>query len=560
MALTGKTVVFIGTLEAMKRAEAKLWAENAGAKVTTSISSKTNIVVAGSDAAEKSAEASAKGIDVWDEAKFLAAVKPKPAKGKGKKAALKEEEEEPEKPVPPPKKASKKAPDAVVMVSVPAPAAPAAPVAPVAAESTPTATSAAPRGRVVDREVPDRGKFKIFEDYAVLLNQTNIDGNNNKFYVIQVLQHSDGRYFSWNRWGRVGEPGQNKLEPHESAAVAIDSFKKKYRDKTANDWAKRDNFTPREGKYTLVETDEQEGGGGDSSAPMGKLSVSQIEKGQAILDRIESALGKASEASSLTSLSSQFFTLIPTNFGRQRPQPITTLDTLREKQELLKFYLRMGFEEVEDTDSGATPISGVMNLPVPPTLIDAAHGCCDSGSITSSVSKGADLAKVKAGNPILPMNKEEYGSIMLYTSNAIYRELNKVLRDENRAGVKRFFKYLRLLFAAADKLPKKESRLWRGISVDLSQQYRVGSTITWWGVSSCTADQTVARNFMNGCGGDCSLLTIDTKTAVDISTITFYSNEKESLLLPGTQLLVKSCVKKGKVAEIHLEEVGRLVS
>jgi hypothetical protein len=125
-------------------------------------------------------------------------------------------------------------------------------------------------------------------------------------------------------------------------------------------------------------------------------------------------------------------------------------------------------------------------------------------------------------------------------------------------------------------LPQTKRTLWRGISVDLSEQYKVGSTITWWGVSSCTADENVcarergrkwdrrkdilnnlqvARNFMNGCGGKCSFLTIDTKTACDISTITFYSNEKESLLAPGTQLLVKSCKINGKVAEIHLEEV-----
>lgn len=60
---------------------------------------------------------------------------------------------------------------------------------------------------------------------------------------------------------------------------------------------------------------------------------------------------------------------------------------------------------------------------------------------------------------------------------------------------------------------------------------------------------------MRGCGGKCTLLTLDTKTACDISSITFYSNEKESLLAPGTQLKVKSCKINGNVSEIHLEEV-----
>lgn len=71
--------------------------------------------------------------------------------------------------------------------------------------------------------------------------------------------------------------------------------------------------------------------------------------------------------------------------------------------------------------------------------------------------------------------------------------------------------------------------------------------------------EQVAKGFMRGCGGKCSFLTIDTSTAVDISDITFYSNEKESLLAPGTQLKVKSCKINGLISEIHLEEVGNLV-
>eukprot|EP00808_Paulinella_micropora_P000299 g65520.t1 len=66
--------------------------------------------------------------------------------------------------------------------------------------------------------------------------------------------------------------------------------------------------------------------------------------------------------------------------------------------------------------------------------------------------------------------------------------------------------------------------------------------------------------FMHGCGGNCTLFTIDTVTACDVSKITFYSNEKESLLAPGTQLKVKSSKRNGKISEIRLEEVGRCLS
>ena len=44
--------------------------------------------------------------------------------------------------------------------------------------------------------------LQIVDDYDCMLNQTNIGHNNNKYYVIQVLQQG-GFFYSWNRWGRV---------------------------------------------------------------------------------------------------------------------------------------------------------------------------------------------------------------------------------------------------------------------------------------------------------------------------------------------------------------------
>ena len=43
---------------------------------------------------------------------------------------------------------------------------------------------------------------QVHEDYACTLNQTNIGSNNNKFYIIQLLEEGD-RFACWNRWGRV---------------------------------------------------------------------------------------------------------------------------------------------------------------------------------------------------------------------------------------------------------------------------------------------------------------------------------------------------------------------
>lgn len=171
------------------------------------------------------------------------------------------------------------------------------------------------------------------------------------------------------------------------------------------------------------------------------------------------------------------------------------------------------------------------------------------------------MEKKQAGKPVRKMTLKEYAAIMLYTSNAIYKDLNQSLRDENRTKLKKYFKYLRLFFEAMSALPKQKRTLWRGMSVDLhsNPQYKVGSTVTWWGISSCTSDVNVAKNFAKGCGGKCTVITVESKTASDISDITFYSNEKESLLCPGTQLKVKSNKMNGNVCEITLEEVGRAI-
>lgn len=73
--LTGKIVVFTGSLPTISRAEAKVTAEKLGAKVAASVSSNTDLVVAGVDAGSKLKKAKELNIKIIDEEEWLALIK-----------------------------------------------------------------------------------------------------------------------------------------------------------------------------------------------------------------------------------------------------------------------------------------------------------------------------------------------------------------------------------------------------------------------------------------------------------------------------------------------------
>ncbi|XP_071076550.1 protein mono-ADP-ribosyltransferase PARP3 [Desmodus rotundus] len=225
---------------------------------------------------------------------------------------------------------------------------------------------------------------QVHGDYDCTLNQTNIGNNNNKFYLIQLLEDGD-RFACWNRWGRVGEVGQSKLSYFDSLDDAKKDFEKKFRDKTKNHWAERDRFVAHPGKYTLIEVQGEDeaqeavvkvDGGpvrtvaqqvrpcsldaatqklitnifskdmfSDAMAlmnldvkmiPLGNLSKRQIARGFEALEALEAALrAPTSGDHSLEELSSHFYTVIPHNFGHSWPPPIDSLELLQAKKDML---------------------------------------------------------------------------------------------------------------------------------------------------------------------------------------------------------------------------------
>lgn len=233
--------------------------------------------------------------------------------------------------------------------------------------------------------------------YDVMLNQTNLQFNNNKYYLIQLLQ-DDGapNYSVWMRWGRVGKPGQHSLVACAGdLAKAKDVFAKKFLDKTKNEWTKRHTFQKVPGKYDLLHLDYEANDADKEDvasqktvscskpvslleprvqalielicnirtmeemvmemkydtkkAPLGKLTAEQIRAGFQSLQKVEACLKRKQMGRPLVEACNEFYTRIPHDFGLKTPPLINTDQELREKTQLLEALseIRIGIKAVQ---------------------------------------------------------------------------------------------------------------------------------------------------------------------------------------------------------------------
>ncbi|KAK6941002.1 WGR domain [Dillenia turbinata] len=224
---------------------------------------------------------------------------------------------------------------------------------------------------VLDQYLPDNIKSQYLvlqhknEIYDAMLNQTNVGDNNNKFYVIQVLEANDGgKFMVYTRWGRVGIKGQDKIQgPYNSRDVAVREFEEKFFAKTKNHWSERKAFICFPKCYTWLEMDHSDAkdekeavveekpassierellitkldsrvakfismiwnismmkqqmmslGFNPNKLPLGKLSKSTILKGYDVLKRIADVIDQ-SDKKKLEQLSGEFYSIIPHDFG-----------------------------------------------------------------------------------------------------------------------------------------------------------------------------------------------------------------------------------------------------
>lgn len=238
----------------------------------------------------------------------------------------------------------------------------------------------------------------IHKHYDCTLNQTNIANNNNKFYIMQLVE-KDKKYYVFIRYGRVGEVGTVRELSYNSSESAIGYFESQFKSKTGNRWCvvADGKFEPKRGKYWLcemdyddvegiegIECDKEDKGVTDADSesktkqkevvcsldervqdfltlvsdvktmksamvsldidtkklPLGKLSQKQIDKGYDILSKIKSILksgnlDQQAIKADISDLSSQYYTVIPYVCGRTAPPVINTDEMIDKYTETL---------------------------------------------------------------------------------------------------------------------------------------------------------------------------------------------------------------------------------
>jgi poly [ADP-ribose] polymerase len=255
----------------------------------------------------------------------------------------------------------------------------------------------------IDSNYSDIKGASIFQHdddaYTCTLNQTSIEDNKNKFYIMQVIEKNKN-FVHFIRYGRIGEIGKISTDNYTDAKGAVQAFEKQFKLKTGNAWKDKKNFVKKEGKYFLTETiyevekslalsiasqPKQKISSLDvrvqqlmkfisnvetmnkalielnidvKKMPLGKLSKTQLDRAHDILKSLSSLFVKQQPSSKLPitinigsdteesilddeklkqvhQLSSEYYTYIPYSCGRRKPPLIDSIEKVGDYTALL---------------------------------------------------------------------------------------------------------------------------------------------------------------------------------------------------------------------------------
>jgi hypothetical protein len=213
----------------------------------------------------------------------------------------------------------------------------------------------------------------------------------------------------------------------------------------------------------------------------------------------------------------------------------------------------------EEPQTMLPPIQNYENT----TLVSLNQAIVPLERIMSDIKHMVDAVKMKSDEPEDGLSRDESNSIRLYSlewhprTHSLFYILNKALRSENRQQLRPWLLFLRLILTALSHLPSTSLTVYRGINMDLTVNYPEGTTVTWWGFSSCMKKNNLLekRLFLNKTGKR-TLFIINCYSGKDIHRHSMYECEGEILLPPACQFNVVSSVNKGK--GLHIIELNEI--
>ncbi|CAF2635713.1 unnamed protein product [Rotaria sp. Silwood2] len=199
-------------------------------------------------------------------------------------------------------------------------------------------------------------------------------------------------------------------------------------------------------------------------------------------------------------------------------------------------------------------------------LLPLTEACIPLVPIVFNILVYVSVALERASdNPSDGLTSDESASICLYTlewndgHRSLYSILNETLRTADREHLQPWFKYLKLLLTALVKIQcASQQTIWRGIRKDLSPKFPPGTQVIWWSFSSCTTTLPVLENDLYlGQQGTRTLFSIDAFNARNIRNHSYFANEDEILLLPGTYMKVQS--QFNPAPDLHVIHLKQMV-
>ena len=236
------------------------------------------------------------------------------------------------------------------------------------------------KGHVINENFDVSGSLIERNDrvYSCVLNQTDIDANKNKFYIMQLIKNVSS-WSLYSLYGRVGDNGVKTCKSFSTESEGLKAFERQFKSKTGNSWI-ADTFEKKAGKYFLSEVSYEEElkdvkindkvpesklpekvqklmtmlsdqnmmnnamvhlDIDTKKMPLGKLKQTQLDKAGEVLDNINNVLVEYNKKPTdelkkkLIMLSSEYYTYLPGNFGRRKPPIINSEELINKYRDTL---------------------------------------------------------------------------------------------------------------------------------------------------------------------------------------------------------------------------------